>query len=71
MSQAQRVASHAPHPATANPGARSTAYRWSILRAQIARGEKPCFGTEHRHVCEQYACRFRQECLAMRAHWMA
>lgn len=58
-----------PAPPSYRPQDNNTARRWAILREQMACGENPCFGTDRRHVCEQVACRFRAECLAMRAHW--
>lgn len=42
----------------------------SLVRAiQKARGERPCFRTEKRLMCETEACEWRSECRRLVAVW--
>jgi len=41
-----------------------------IRRHQIAQGNEPCFGTDHRFHCQSYSCPLRRRCCVKRvAEW--
>lgn len=48
----------------------ATRWRWQILGAQMRAGHEPCFQTERRHTCGETGCRWRAECLSLRADWV-
>ena len=50
--------------------ATGTARRWWILRRQIQDGHEPCFSSDARYVCREVCCRYRGECLQLRADWL-
>lgn len=47
-----------------------TRWRWQILGEQMRSGHEPCFQTERRHACGETGCRWRAECLSLRADWL-
>lgn len=44
--------------------------RWEIWQFQERTEHAICFATERRHVCEEYDCRWREECQQLRADWI-
>lgn len=48
----------------------ATQHRWRILTEQMREGHEPCFQTERRHMCGVTGCRWRAECLSLRADWL-
>lgn len=49
---------------------RARKLRYEIWSAQIQAGSEPCFATARRFVCDEIDCRWREECLRLRAEWM-
>lgn len=43
--------------------------RWRIWAQQAEQGALPCFATETRNTCQETACPWRDECLALKAEW--
>lgn len=48
----------------------ATRRRWQILTEQMRQDHEPCFQTERRHACGELACRWRPECVSLRAAWL-
>ena len=47
----------------------ASAARWKIWQLQADAGNEPCFGTSYRLVCKDLDCRYRQDCMRLRADW--
>lgn len=45
--------------------------RYEIWSVQARNGRDPCFGTSRRFLCDELDCSWREECLRLRAEWMA
>lgn len=43
--------------------------RWLIWREQLACGHDACFCTDRRESCQERDCRWRKDCLDLRAEW--
>lgn len=43
--------------------------RYAIWRRQADEGHETCFATARRFICKETHCRYRAECVQLRAMW--